>query len=145
MVFNTTGEIDFAASVIAAGKTDSKWLPGLQGREKLDHAYGGKARIFVPLRQSCDDFVEDQYARHNRHPGEMPEQARMIRVDYAANFKVHLTTFRSSRHIQQLGEVAPNDCHTTCIEHILSGIVGTIVRFATVREIGIPILDATSK
>ena len=68
-----------------------------------------------------------------------------IRVDYAANFKVHLTTFRSSRHIQQLGEVAPNDCHTTCIEHILSGIVGTIVRFATVREIGIPILDATSK
>jgi len=145
VAFNTTGEIDLATSVTAARNTDSEWLLRLQGREKLDHAYGAKARIFAPLGQSREDFIENQHTRHNRHAGEMPEQARMIRVDYAANFKVHLTTFRSSRHIQQLGEVAPNDCHTTCIEHILSGIVGTIVRFATVREIGIPILDATSK
>jgi hypothetical protein len=106
VVFNTAEEIDFAVSVAAAGKTDSERLLRLQWREKLDRAYRGKARIFAPLGQSCEDFIEDQDTRHNRHAGEMPEQAGMIRVDYAANFKVHLTTFRSSRQIQQLGEAA---------------------------------------
>jgi hypothetical protein len=36
----------------------------------------------------------------------MSGQTGMTCVDCAANFKVHLTTFRSSRQIQQLGEAA---------------------------------------
>jgi len=98
--------MDFAVSVMASGKTDSERLIRLQGREKLDRAHGGKARIFAPLGQSCDDFVQDHYTRYNRRAGEMPEQAGMISVDCTVNFKVHLMTFRSSRQIQQLGEPA---------------------------------------
>jgi hypothetical protein len=106
VVSNTTREIDFTVSIVAAGKTDSERLLRLQWREKLDRTYGDKARMFAPLGQSCEDFIEEQDTRHNRHAGEMPEQAGMTRVDCPANFKVHPTTFRSSRQIQQLEEAA---------------------------------------
>jgi hypothetical protein len=106
-VFDTTAKMDFAPlSALTRGKRDSEWLLRLQGREKLDCAYDGKVRIFAPLGQSCEDFIEDHDARHDGGAGEMPGQAGMISVDCAANFKVHLTTFRSSRQIQQLGEAA---------------------------------------
>ena len=98
--------MDFAVSAMASGNADSERLIRLQRREKLDRGYGGKARIFAPLGQRCDDFVQDYYTRHNRRAGEMPEHAGMISVDRTVNFKVHPMTFRSSRQIQQLGEPA---------------------------------------
>ena len=92
-VFDTTAKINFVLSALTRGKTDSERLLRLQGHEKLDCAHDGKVRIFAPLGQSCEDFIEDHYARHDRGAGEMPEQAGMISADRAANFKVHVAKF----------------------------------------------------
>jgi hypothetical protein len=80
---------NLALTALTRGKTDCKWLTGLQGHEKLDCANDGNVRIFTPLGQSCENFVENYYARHNRCPGEMARQAGVIGVDRASNFKVH--------------------------------------------------------
>ena len=77
-------------------KADGKWLVRLQGCEKLDCAYGGNVRIFAPLGQSCEDLIENYYARHNGCPGEMAGQAGMIRADRASNFKIHLMKFKQN-------------------------------------------------
>jgi hypothetical protein len=77
-------------------KADGKWLVRLQGHEKLDCAYGGNVRIFAPLSQSCEDLIENYYARHNSCPGEMPGQAWMISADRASNFKVHVMKFNQN-------------------------------------------------
>jgi hypothetical protein len=77
-------------------KADGKWLVRLQGCEKLDCAYGGNVRIFAPLGQSCEDLIENYYARHNSCPGEMPGQAWMISADRASNFKVHVMKFKQN-------------------------------------------------
>ena len=98
-----TAESNLALSVFTRDKADSERLAGLQGHEKLDCAYDGNVRIFAPLGQSCEDLIENCYARHNSCPGEMPGQAGMISVDRAANFKVQAAKFHSSHQIQQLG------------------------------------------
>ena len=77
-------------------KADGKWLVRLQGREKLDCAYDGNVRTFAPLGQSCEDLIENYYARHNSCPGEMPGQAWMISADRASNFKVHVIKFKQN-------------------------------------------------
>ena len=77
-------------------KADGKWLVRLQGCEKLDCAYGGYVRIFAPLGQSCEDLIENYYARHNSCPREMPGQAWMISADRASNFKVHVMKFKQN-------------------------------------------------
>src|SRR4029453_2212031 len=77
----TTAKINFILSVLPDGKTDREQLFRLQGREKLDCAYSSEARIFAPLGQSCEDFIENHYARHNRRIGEVPGQAGMISTD----------------------------------------------------------------
>ena len=123
VVSNTTREIDFTVSIVAAGKTDSERLLRLQGHEKLDCAHDGKVRIFAPLGQSCEDFIEDQYARHNWRAWEMAEQAGMICVDCPVTFKVHLTTFRSRSWLRQPGRYPPNDSRTTHVEQVLCGVV----------------------
>jgi hypothetical protein len=96
-VFDATAKINFALSVLNSGKADGERLPRLQGNEKLDCAYGGKARIFAPLGQGCDDFIENHYARHDRGAREMSGQAWMISVDRATNFKLHAAKFHVSR------------------------------------------------
>ena len=96
-----TAKSNLVLTVLTRGKTDSKRLAGLQGHEKLDCAYDSRVRIFTPLGQSCEDFIENYYARHNSCPGEMPGQAGMISADRASNFKVHLVKFGSSHEIQQ--------------------------------------------
>jgi len=60
-------------------------------------------RIFTPLRQSCEDFIENYYTRDNRCPGEMPGQAGMISADRASNFKVHV--IKSKQNSQTLSWV----------------------------------------
>lgn len=85
-----TAKSNLALTVLTRGKTDSKGLAGLQGRQKLDCVYDDRMRIFTPLGQSCEDFIENYYARHNRCIGKMPGQAGMIGADRASNFKVHV-------------------------------------------------------
>jgi len=92
-VFDATAKIDFALSVLTRGQTDSEWLLSSQGHEKLDYPYDGKARIFAPPGQRCDDFIEDHDAGHDRSAREMPGQAGMISADRTANFKVHVAKF----------------------------------------------------
>jgi hypothetical protein len=82
--------------MLTHGKADGKWLVRLQGCKKLGCAYGGNVRIFAPLRQSCEDLIENYYARHNSCPGEMPGQAWMISADRASNFKVHVMKFKQN-------------------------------------------------
>ena len=91
-----TAKSNLALAVLTRGKTDSKWLAGLQGHEKLDCAYDGRVGIFAPLGQSCEDFIENYYARHNRCPGEMSGQTGMISADRASNFKVHVIKFNQN-------------------------------------------------
>ena len=105
-IFDATAKIDFAVSVRTRGQTDSEWLLRPQGREELDYPYDGKVRIFAPPGQSCEDFIEDHDARHDRSPREMPGQAGMISADRAAKFKVQGAKFHSCHQIQQLGEAA---------------------------------------
>jgi len=61
----------------------------------------------MPLGQSCDNFIEDHDARHDRSAREMPGQAGMISADRAANFKVQAAKFHSCPQIQQLGDRTP--------------------------------------
>jgi hypothetical protein len=91
-----TAKSNLALTVLTRGKTDSKWLAGLQGHEKLNCAYDGWVRIFTPLVQSCEDFIENYYARNNRCPGKMPGQAGVIGADRASNFKVHVMKFKQN-------------------------------------------------
>jgi len=86
---DATAKTDFARCVFVRRKTDGKWLLRLQWYEKLNGTYDSKLAIFAPLTQSCENFIEDQYARYERRAGKMPRQAGMIRPDGAANFKVH--------------------------------------------------------
>jgi len=95
-VFNATGKIDFALRVLTRGKIDSEWLLRLQWHEKLDYVYGGNLRIFAPLGQSCEDFIEDHYARHDGRTWEMSGQAGMSGADRPPNFKAHVAKFDSS-------------------------------------------------
>ena len=95
-IFGVTAKSNLALIVLTRGKTDSKWLAGLQGHEKLDCAYDSRVRIFTPLGQSCEDFIENYYARHNRYPGEMSGQTGMISADRASNFKIHVTKFKQN-------------------------------------------------
>jgi len=99
-----TAESNLALSVFTRDKADSERLAGLQGHEKLDCAYDGNVRIVAPLGQSCEDLIENYYARHNSCPGEMPGQAGMIRADRASNFKVHVVKFGSSDQILYCGD-----------------------------------------
>jgi len=85
-----TAKSNLALTVLTRGKTDSKWLTGLQGHEKLDCANDGNVRIFAQLGQSCEDFIENYYARDDWCSGEMPGQTGMISADRASNFKVHV-------------------------------------------------------
>ena len=91
-----TAKSNLALTVLTRGKTDSKGLVGLQGHQKLDCAYDSRVRIFTPLGQSCEDFIENYYARHNRRTGEMPGQTEMISSDRASNFKVHVMKFKQN-------------------------------------------------
>ncbi|HEV8618402.1 MAG TPA: hypothetical protein VGQ70_02810 [Candidatus Udaeobacter sp.] len=90
-----TAKSNFPLSVLTHEKADGEQLARLQGREKLNCAYDGDVRIFAPLGQSCEDLIENYYARHNSCPGEMPRQTGMISVDHASNFKVHVVKFGS--------------------------------------------------
>jgi hypothetical protein len=91
-----TAKSNLALIVLTRGKTDSKWLVRLQGHKKLHCANDGNVRIFTPLGQSCEDFIKNYYAGHNRCPGEMAGQAGMIRADRASNFKIHLMKFKQN-------------------------------------------------
>ena len=95
-ILDMTAKSNLAVKMFARGKTDSKGLAGLQGHEKLDCAYDGNVKIFAPLGQSCEDFIENYYPRHNRCPGEMPGQTGMISADRASNFKVHVMKFKQN-------------------------------------------------
>jgi hypothetical protein len=85
-----TAKSNFALSALTRDKADSERLARLQGHKKLDCAYDDNVRIFAPVSQSCEDLVENYYARHNSFPGKMPGQAGMISADNASNFKVHV-------------------------------------------------------
>jgi hypothetical protein len=98
-ILDMTAKSNLALSVFTHNKADSKRLVRLQGREKLDCAYEGSVRIFAPRGQSCEDLIENYYARHNRCPGKMPGQAGMISADRASNFKMHAVKFGSSHQI----------------------------------------------
>src|SRR5436190_3090360 len=111
-VFDATAKIDFAVSVLTRRQTDSEWLLRPQRHEKLDYSYESKVRIFAPLGQSCDDFIEDHDARHDRSAREMPGQAGMISADRAANFKVQAAKFHPCHQIQQLGDQSTE--HAVC-------------------------------
>ena len=91
-----TAKSNFALSALTRDKADSERLARLQGHKKLDCANDGNVRIFTPLGQSCEDFVENYYARHNRCPGEMAGQAGVIGADRPSNFKVHLMKFKQN-------------------------------------------------
>jgi len=82
-----TAKSNLALSVLTHDKADIKRLVRLQGCEKLDCAYDGRMEIFAPLGQSCEDFIKNHYAWHNRRTGEMPGQAGMIGADRSSNFK----------------------------------------------------------
>jgi hypothetical protein len=101
-VFDTTAKINVAFNVIARRKTNRKWLIRLQRDQKLDRAYCDKLTTFALLGEGGQDFIEDNYARHNRRSGEMPGQGGMISADRAANLKAHVAKFQSSQQIQQL-------------------------------------------
>jgi hypothetical protein len=100
-ILDMTAKSNLSLTVLTRGKTDSKGLAGLQGHEKLDCVYDSRVRIFTPLGQSCEDFIENYYARHNSCPGEMPGQTGMISADRASNFKVHVIKFGPFDLIQQ--------------------------------------------
>jgi hypothetical protein len=89
-----TAKSNRALTMLTRGKADSKWLAGLQGHEKLDCANDGNVRIFTQLGQSCEDFIENYYARDDRCSGEMPGQTGMMSADRASNFKVHVIKFK---------------------------------------------------
>jgi hypothetical protein len=89
-ILDMTAKSNFAFSVLIHDKEESERLVRLQGCEKLDCAYDGRVEICAPLGQSCEDLIENHYARHNRRTGEMPGQAGMISTDRASNFKVHV-------------------------------------------------------
>ena len=99
-----TAKSNLALSLLTHDKADCERLARLQGHEKLDCAYDGNVRIVAPLSQSCEDLIENYYARHNSCPGEMPGQAGMIRADRASNFKVHVVKFGSSDQILYCGD-----------------------------------------
>jgi len=96
-----TAKSNFALSVLTRDKTDIERLARLQGHEKLDCAYNDNVRIFAPVSQSCEDLIENYYARHDSCLGKMPGQAGMISADDASNFKMHVVKFGSSDQIQQ--------------------------------------------
>ncbi len=93
-VFDTTAKVDFAFNIFARGKTDRERLLRLQRHKKFDCAYDSKRTVLAPLGQSCEDFIKDYYAWHDRPAGEMPGQAGMISGNRAANFKVHVAKFQ---------------------------------------------------
>jgi hypothetical protein len=95
-ILDLTTKSNLALTVFTRRKTDSKWLAGLQRHEKLDCADDSRARIFAPLSQSCEYFIENYYARHNRCLGEMPGQAGVIAADSTSNFKVHVMKFKQN-------------------------------------------------
>jgi len=105
-VFDAAAKIDLGLSVLTRGETDREWLLRPQRHEKLDYSYDSKVRIFAPLGQCCDNFIEDHDARHDGNAREMPGQAGMISADRTANFKVHAAKFHLCHEIQQLGEAA---------------------------------------
>ena len=85
-----TAKSNLALSLLTHDKADCERLARLQGHEKLDCAYDGNVRIVAPLGQSCEDLIENYYARDDRCAGEMPGQAGVIRADRASHFKVHV-------------------------------------------------------
>ena len=93
-VFDTTVKVDFTFHVLTRGKTDRERLLRLQRHDKFDCAYEGKLTVLAPRAQSCQDFIKDYYAWHDRPAGEMPRQAGMISSDGAANYKIHVATFQ---------------------------------------------------
>jgi len=99
-----TAKSNLALSLLTHDKADCERLARLQGHEKLDCAYDGNVRIIAPLGQSCEDLIENYYARHNSCPGEMPGQAGMISADRASNFEVHVVKFGSSDEILYCGD-----------------------------------------
>ena len=99
-----TAKSNLALSLLTHDKADCERLARLQGHEKLDCAYDGNVRIVAPLGQSCEDLIENYYARHNSCPGEMPGQTRMISADRASNFEVHVVKFGSSDEILYCGD-----------------------------------------
>ena len=99
-----TAKSNLALSLLTHDKADCERLARLQGHEKLDCAYDGNVRIVAPLGQSCEDLIENYYARHNSCPGEMPGQAGMISADRASNFEVHVVKFGSSDEILYCGD-----------------------------------------
>jgi hypothetical protein len=86
-------------------------------------------RIFAPLRQSCEDLIEDYHARHNRRAGKMPGQAGMIRADLTANFEAHAMKLGSSDQIEQPDEsvVQRVSVAAICNRRIILGIIITEV------------------
>ena len=99
-----TAKSNLALSLLTHDKADCERLARLQGHEKLDCAYDGNVRIVAPLGQSCEDLIENYYARHNSCPGEMPGQAGMISADRASTFEVHVVKFGSSDEILYCGD-----------------------------------------
>jgi hypothetical protein len=99
-----TAKSNLALSLLTHDKANGERLARLQGHEKLDCAYDGNVRIVAPLGQSCEDLIENYYARHNSCPGEMPGQAGMISADRASNFEVHVVKFGSSDEILYCGD-----------------------------------------
>jgi|SRR6266480_855559 len=93
-VFDTTVKVNLALNVLTRGKTDRERLLRLQRHKKFDCAYDSKRTVLAPLGQSCEDFIKDYYAWHDRPAGEMPGQAGMISGNRAANFKVHVAKFQ---------------------------------------------------
>jgi hypothetical protein len=93
-ILDKTAKNNFASSRLAHDKADSERLVWLQGGKKLDRAYDGRVGIFTPLRQSCENLIENYYTRNNRSPGEMPGQTGMISADRASNYKVHVIKFK---------------------------------------------------
>src|SRR5205823_1652798 len=75
---------------------------GSQRREKLDPRYPDNARIFAPLYQRGQDFVENHHARHNWRAGKMSRQAGVISWNHLSCFKIHLADVSPIKHVQQI-------------------------------------------
>jgi len=101
-ILNPTGKIDFGLSILPFAETNRKRLLGSQRRKKLDPRYGGKARIFAPLTQCRQNFIQNHYGRHNRRIRKMAGQAGMMSGNDLAYFKVHLADVSLIKHIRQL-------------------------------------------
>jgi hypothetical protein len=54
--------------------------------------------------QRCANFIEDQYARHERRVWKMSGQAGMIGGNRAGHFKGHVSEVSSCQQLQQLNQ-----------------------------------------